>query len=117
MAGKCKCLRVISSPLCLSLLCALCVSVVQCRAGDDLAERLEGVMNRAEYKQARWGVLVVDSKSGKVVYEQNADRLFIPASTTKLYSCAAALDALGSDYRFKTPVYERGKRLGGVLKG
>ena len=31
-----------------------------------------------------------------------------PASTTKLYSVAAALDALGKDYCFETPVYRRG---------
>ena len=49
----------------------------------------------------------------------SADKLFAPASTTKLYSVAAALDELGADYRFETPVYARGEldkeRLDGDL--
>lgn len=32
-----------------------------------------------------------------------------PASTTKLFTVAAALDVLGADYRFETPVYARGR--------
>ncbi len=34
---------------------------------------------------------------------------FAPASTTKLYSVAAAMDELGADYRFETPIYRRGE--------
>jgi len=78
-------------------------------AGDDLASHLEAVLNAPRYKQAHWGLLVVDSKSGQVLYERDADRLFAPASTTKLYSCATALCLLGPDFKFKTPVYRRGK--------
>src|SRR5262249_9421593 len=57
------------------------------------------------------------AQTGKTVYEQNADKLVLPASTTKLYSCAAALDALGTDYRFETPVYRRGEVKDGKLTG
>src|SRR5947209_8504161 len=78
-------------------------------AEENLAQRVEAVINGPDYKQARWGVLVVDAQTGKAVYEHNADHLFLPASTTKLYSCAAALDALGPDHRFETPVYRRGE--------
>jgi D-alanyl-D-alanine carboxypeptidase/D-alanyl-D-alanine-endopeptidase (penicillin-binding protein 4) len=86
-------------------------------AADDLAERLDSVMNGPHYQQARWGVLVVDAETGKTVYAHDADRLFIPASTTKLYSCAAALAALGADHKFETPVYRRGDVMDGRLKG
>ena len=49
---------------------------------------------------------------------RDADKLFAPASTTKLYSVATALDALGADYRFETPVYRRGTvKAEGVLEG
>jgi D-alanyl-D-alanine carboxypeptidase/D-alanyl-D-alanine-endopeptidase (penicillin-binding protein 4) len=86
-------------------------------AADDLAERIDAVINGPHYQQARWGVLVVDAETGKTVYARDPDRLFIPASTTKLYSCAAALVALGADHKFETPVYRRGDLVDGRLKG
>jgi D-alanyl-D-alanine carboxypeptidase/D-alanyl-D-alanine-endopeptidase (penicillin-binding protein 4) len=57
-------------------------------------------------------------KTGDVIYGLNPDKLFVPASTTKLFSVAAALDALGADYRFETPLYARGEiDSAGRLKG
>jgi serine-type D-Ala-D-Ala carboxypeptidase/endopeptidase (penicillin-binding protein 4) len=61
---------------------------------------------------------VADLETGESLLEINPDKLSVPASTTKLWSSAAALDAFGADYRFVTPVYQRGE-LGddGVLEG
>src|SRR5262245_65334518 len=86
-------------------------------AGDDLASRIQAVIGAPRYKHAHWGLLVVDSKTDKVLYEHNADRLFAPASATKLYSCATALCRLGPDFKFKTPVYRRGNVEKGRLRG
>lgn len=47
----------------------------------------------------------------------NADTLMLPASTQKLLVAAAALKELGSDYRFTTSLYRRGKVTQGVLHG
>ncbi|HUE15765.1 MAG TPA: D-alanyl-D-alanine carboxypeptidase/D-alanyl-D-alanine-endopeptidase [Planctomycetaceae bacterium] len=59
-----------------------------------------------------------DRPAGEVVYECDADKLGPPASTAKLYSVAAALDALGNAYCFETPVYRRGVvSAKGVLEG
>jgi D-alanyl-D-alanine carboxypeptidase/D-alanyl-D-alanine-endopeptidase (penicillin-binding protein 4) len=90
---------------------------LRARAGDDLAARIETVIHGPDYQHARWGLLLVDSASGETVYSLNPDQLFLPASTTKLYSCSAALEALGSDYRFETPVYQRGTVKDGQLWG
>ncbi len=78
------------------------------RAAEPLESRIETIINAPEYKQAHWGILVVDAKTGETVYEHDADKLFAPASTTKLYSCAAALATFGPDHKFETPVYRRG---------
>jgi D-alanyl-D-alanine carboxypeptidase/D-alanyl-D-alanine-endopeptidase (penicillin-binding protein 4) len=99
--------------VCLLLLFAAC----PVRAGSPLAAALEAVTNDAVHKHAHWGVLIVDAKTGEELYAQNPDQLFIPASTTKLYSCAAALIALGPDYRFETPVFARGSIANGRLNG
>src|SRR5581483_8986590 len=83
----------------------------------DVAARIDTVVNGPEYKHGRWGLLVVEADTGRVVYEREPDRLFAPASTTKLYTCSAALHAFGPDYRFETPVYRRGPVEGGALRG
>lgn len=82
-----------------------------------LATKIEEVMRRPEYKHARWGILITDTKSGETLYAHEPEQLFVPASTTKLYSCAAALMALGADHRFKTPVRRRGEVREGRLVG
>jgi D-alanyl-D-alanine carboxypeptidase/D-alanyl-D-alanine-endopeptidase (penicillin-binding protein 4) len=87
------------------------------RAEDDLAAKIEAITNSPVYRQARWGILVVDAHTGETVYEHDADRLFLPASTTKLFSCSTALAALGPQHRFETPVYRRGDVKEGRLKG
>jgi len=101
--------------------CGLAIFVVSASAAfasDPLDARVEAVLKTPGYQNAHWGLLVVDSATGKVVFEKNADKMFAPASVTKLYSTAAALVDLGADYRFRTPVVRRGHVDGeGVLHG
>jgi D-alanyl-D-alanine carboxypeptidase/D-alanyl-D-alanine-endopeptidase (penicillin-binding protein 4) len=86
-------------------------------ADEGLAKAIDGIINGPNYQQSRWGILIVDAQTGSTIYEHDPDRMFIPASTTKLYSCATALDAFGPDYRFETPVYRRGEVKNGRLYG
>jgi D-alanyl-D-alanine carboxypeptidase/D-alanyl-D-alanine-endopeptidase (penicillin-binding protein 4) len=51
------------------------------------------------------GIEAVQINTGKVLYSRDPDRLFIPASNTKLFSTALALLRLGPDHRFTTRVY------------
>jgi D-alanyl-D-alanine carboxypeptidase/D-alanyl-D-alanine-endopeptidase (penicillin-binding protein 4) len=94
----------------------LCLSFSPVRA-DELADKIGEIINGPDYKQAHWGMLIVDAKTGKTIYELNPDRLFTPASTTKLFSCATALGVLGPDFRFETPIYKRGEMKEGILTG
>ncbi|MCE9561714.1 MAG: D-alanyl-D-alanine carboxypeptidase/D-alanyl-D-alanine-endopeptidase [Planctomycetes bacterium] len=57
------------------------------------------------------------SKTGETVYERNPETLLAPASVTKLFSCAAALIAVGPDTTAETAVYQRGARVNGTLRG
>lgn len=52
-----------------------------------------------------------------MLYERNAQRLFVPASTTKTLTEGAALAVLGPNFRFTTPVYRTGPVENGVLHG
>ena len=93
------------------------VGTIPVRAGSPLEERVDAVVNARGFEGGHWGLLVVDSATGKTVFERNADQMFCPASVTKLYSSAAALVDLGADHRFKTPVVRRGEVRDGVLRG
>src|SRR5581483_8497156 len=53
---------------------------------------------------AFWGIRIVDLSGNRVVFEHNANRLFVPASNAKLFTTALALMRLGPDYRFATRV-------------
>ncbi len=83
----------------------------------ELAKRLDAVIDGPDYTHASWGVLVVDAKTGETVYERNPEAMLAPASITKLFSCAAALIALGPDSTTETTVYARGLQLNGTLRG
>ena len=97
-------------------ICLLTLPVSQLRA-DDLSAKIEAVINGPDYKQAHWGLLVVDATTGKTIYELNPDKLFSPASTTKLFTCATALSIFGPDHRFETDVFQVGEFKEGVLNG
>lgn len=66
------------------------------------------ITSAPQYAHASWGLIVVDPSTGQTLYAKNADEMFVPASTTKLFSSAAVLEALGPNYRIKTPVYAAG---------
>ena len=90
---------------------------VAVRGEDPLAKRIDELTNQPRFQHAHWGILFVDLASGEKIYEHNSDKLFAPASTTKLYSVATALDALGADYRFETPLKYTGTRDNGTISG
>ncbi len=51
---------------------------------------------------AHVGLIAESLNTGVVLYEQNADKTFLPASNLKLFTTAAALDRLGPDFRYET---------------
>jgi len=63
------------------------------------------------------GVHVVELGTGEPVYAWSADEQRIIASNTKLFTTAAALDALGPGYLFETRLLARGRVEDGVLAG
>jgi D-alanyl-D-alanine carboxypeptidase/D-alanyl-D-alanine-endopeptidase (penicillin-binding protein 4) len=66
----------------------------------------------------RWGVFVTDLDTGRVVYEHNPNALMQPASNQKVFTTAAALDALGPRWTTRTSVYATAEpRPDGVLRG
>ncbi len=70
----------------------------------ELQARLAAHVEQPRFAPALWGVKVVSLSSGRVWFEHHSDRFLSPASNTKLYTGACALDVLGGDYVIRTPV-------------
>src|SRR5262252_9256510 len=82
-----------------------------------LSGRIDAILARPEFKHATFGIEFYSLDTGKPVYRLNADKLFVPGSTTKLVTMGSALQLLGADYRFHTRVYRTGDVEGGTLHG
>jgi PBP4 family serine-type D-alanyl-D-alanine carboxypeptidase len=65
-------------------------------------------MDRPEYKHANFGIEFYDPATNTVIYSFNADKLFVPASTTKILTEGALLANLGKDYCFHTKIFRSG---------
>jgi D-alanyl-D-alanine carboxypeptidase/D-alanyl-D-alanine-endopeptidase (penicillin-binding protein 4) len=82
------------------------------------AARAVALLGTAPTSKGEWGLLIVDAGSGETLYEQNADKYFVPASNMKLFTSALALAKLGPEYRFHTTLETRGTiSREGVLGG
>ena len=82
-----------------------------------LAERIDAWIAQPRFSAADWGIAVVSLDSGRTLYAHNAGRLFLPASTAKLYTAALALDTVGGDYRIPTRLLGGGSIRQGRLDG
>jgi len=83
-----------------------------------LGPEAEKIMDSPFYRYGEWGYLEVDPSDGRTVRALGpADRLYIPGSSTKLFSVSATLDDFGFDHRFETPVYSQGQVKDGTLTG
>ena len=83
----------------------------------EIPESMLKIMNQEKYAHAFWGLFVKDLETGKIFFDLNGDKMFSPASTTKLFSTAALLNAYGDDYRFVTPIVATADIINGELKG
>ena len=83
----------------------------------ELRDQLDDYFNDKNFSDAVWGVMIKSLKTGEVIYKRNADKLFIPASNMKLFTGAAAMILLGSDFTYETNFYVNGDIEKGLLKG
>ena len=72
---------------------------------EELQKRVTEILQKPELASAMVGIKVASLDTGKVLFEENANKLLRPASNMKLYTVAAALDRLSPDYRFVTSVF------------
>ena len=77
-------------------------------ASQRFAAHADSLLGTNPVSKGEWGLLIVDSANGEILYEKNASSYFVPASNMKLLTTALALDKLGLNYRFRTTVETEG---------
>ena len=83
----------------------------------ELAARLERILSDPALTRAHVGLVIQVAETGEVLYELQGEKLFVPASNTKIVTAAVALDALGPSHRWKTSLAADGLLTDGVLEG
>ncbi len=89
------------------------------RQPNDVAkcEEINKIIEQSPHANARWGVIAVSLKDGRIICGRDERKLFNPASVQKALTAIVALDKLGADFRFRTSVYAAGNIENGVLNG
>lgn len=82
-----------------------------------LSDAIQKLEQDPSFKHASLSLYVVDSKTGKPVYDKNPQTGLAPASCQKVITAVAAYELLGKDYRYKTSLGYEGKITDGVLNG
>jgi serine-type D-Ala-D-Ala carboxypeptidase/endopeptidase (penicillin-binding protein 4) len=76
--------------------------------GKKLSRAIEQILSQPDVARGFWGIDVVSLETGNRIFALNENRLFTPASNTKLFTTAAVFALIGPDYRFKTSVESLG---------
>ncbi len=88
------------------------------RTQEELQSRIKEILQKSELTAAMVGIKVASLDTGRVLFDENSEKLLRPASNMKLYTVAAALDRLSPDYRFNTSVYAAARPdAAGILHG
>jgi D-alanyl-D-alanine carboxypeptidase len=66
---------------------------------------IQAIFDKPLYKSGIWGLRVVDLENGRVIYDLNPQRKLLTGSVRKLISVGLALEKLGPDHKFVTPIY------------
>jgi serine-type D-Ala-D-Ala carboxypeptidase/endopeptidase (penicillin-binding protein 4) len=82
-----------------------------------LAATLDAIFADTAARHAHWGVHLVSLATGQTLYRHGAEQAFMPASTLKVITGAAALTLLGADFRYQTRFSATGTVRAGVLQG
>jgi D-alanyl-D-alanine carboxypeptidase/D-alanyl-D-alanine-endopeptidase (penicillin-binding protein 4) len=83
----------------------------------ELRFQLEQIFASPEFCNAFWGVAIQSLDTGEMFYEQNSEKLLMPASNMKILTAIAALKILGPEFTYDTHLKTDGEIRKGKLNG
>lgn len=106
------------SPAALFIVCLLLQSAASAAPQSKIERDVAAILARPAMRASRLGVAFYDLDSRRMLYQRDANKYFVAASTTKVLTESTSLALLGPDYRFTTTVYRNGSvDANGVLHG
>jgi D-alanyl-D-alanine carboxypeptidase/D-alanyl-D-alanine-endopeptidase (penicillin-binding protein 4) len=82
-----------------------------------LRTNIDSLIADSVFRNANWGILIVDPDRGDTLYSHNAGKLFMPASNMKVITGSVALAQLGPNFQFRTTFVADGPVCDGTLHG
>jgi serine-type D-Ala-D-Ala carboxypeptidase/endopeptidase (penicillin-binding protein 4) len=82
-----------------------------------LRNKIDRILSDSLFIPARSSIKVVSLNKGDILYERDSKALTNPASNIKLFTSAAALSLLDTNYLFKTKILVDAKPIYGVIDG
>ncbi len=76
---------------------------------DELRSKIRLSSTKYETRRGSIGIKIVSLSTGKVVYEDGAERYFMPASNMKNFTVATAIERLSPGFKFVTSVFANSK--------
>ncbi|MBC5815109.1 MAG: D-alanyl-D-alanine carboxypeptidase/D-alanyl-D-alanine-endopeptidase [Candidatus Eremiobacteraeota bacterium] len=76
-----------------------------------LGKDIDAILRRPVLRGAHIGLLLMQTTTGRILYNRNADDEFMPASNFKLLVGSAALAKLGPSFTLKTTIAGDGKNI------
>src|SRR5687768_17711927 len=77
-------------------------------SGFDFARLADSIISSAPLDRAHIGIEVFDPATGRILYQHNNQRHFVPASNQTLWPTTTALPELGPAWRYRTPILALG---------
>jgi len=92
-------------------------SPLHAQRADSIAPAVRAILQRPALQRAYLATDAAHARTGESLMHANADRLFIPASNTKLVVAAAAAHYLDPQFRYTTTLLTSAPLEAGVLRG
>lgn len=85
---------------------------------EDLQAKIRQRLFSPEVRRGRVGIKIVSLNSGKVIFENDSEKYYMPASNMKNFTVATALERLGPDFKFVTSITSTNvPDADGIIKG